>query len=715
MYYLVTHFALFGIGRGCILFALQVGKAQSNSDQASAARQVNQRPAPAGDSEIDFEQESASELEPQSRAQCNLGKIRFGTPGGDDPPQAPPPFQGKPFPRVIQTKRIVNEPGDEFEQEADRIANELMQPPNFDAEKLSNGISTPARSSSLRPPIRTRAIAPPDFGMPSIVHQVLNSPGRALDPEARAWFEPRLGRDLSSVRIHTDAAASLSAQSIGAHAYTSENNIAFGAGRFSPATAEGKRLLAHELTHVVQQDAAGLSTGTSRHAGPAPIQRQAAPGSESAATKSPVVKKIVAYFRSKGVAWAYLTDDSMKSVEVLTNTLDPGSYTESPQGAMSGDKDADYIQLVSSGFAWRQPVAYHDPGASVTVEITLTPEQRIARLPDYIRAYVSRDGSKHPSEPELGKQAEAGEALVRDGITRADIAMTDNPEATVEVESEAPPLEEASDDVLVDSMRNRGFDDFPSEKQYKSQLADQMRDGKSLQAWWDEKTAAAYWKEFPEDAPKEWEKYADPKYKAALHDEAQAWRLAFKRIDAAAGVVNGIAWVTVAVAGSFVAAEGAAFYATADLAGSVEALTGVRMALWMKALGAAFMTTNFAESLIKRYKEAEETDTNIVSTIFAAIDDALGASKIYEAIRNKSILSGQDLHQTAGQRGANAVVGFFETYLNMLGATEFFGEPLPKANATEAAPGEGNPDPDTTPDPNPDQPSEAQGDGAANE
>jgi len=521
---------------------------------------------------------------------------------------------------VIQTKRIVNEPGDEFEQEADQVAEELMQAPNFDAEKPSH-----ARSSGIRAPIHARAIAPPDFGMPSIVHQVLNSPGRALDPDSRAFFEPRLGRDLSSVRIHTDAAASLSAQSIGAHAYTSGNNIAFGAGRFSPATAEGKRLLAHELTHVVQQDAAGLSTGTSRQAGPAPIQRQDAPGSANAATKSPVVKKIVAYFRLKGVAWAYLTDDSMQTVQVLKNTLDPGSYTETPQGAPSGDKDADYIQMVGSGFSWRQPVAYYEPGASITVEIQLTPEQRVARLPDYIRAYVSRDGSKHPTEPELEKQADEGEALVRDGITREDIAMTDNPDAAIEVKGEVRPLEEASDDVLVDSMRNRGFDDFPSEKEFKNRLGKQvLNDPMSM---WNEKSAADYWKEFPDDAPKEWEKFADPKYKAALHDEAEAWRAAFKRIDAAAGVVNGIAWVTIAVAGSFVAAEGAAFYASADLAGSIEAVTGVRMALWMKALGAAFMTTNFAESLIKRYKEAEETDTNIVSTIFAAIDDALGGFK----------------------------------------------------------------------------------------
>jgi hypothetical protein len=88
---------------------------------------------------------------------------------------------------------------------------------------------------------------------PPIVHEVMRSPDRPLDAETRAFFEPRFGYDFSQVRVHTDAAASASAEALGANAFTYGNHIAFGPGRYNPETHEGKRLLAHEITHVLQQ------------------------------------------------------------------------------------------------------------------------------------------------------------------------------------------------------------------------------------------------------------------------------------------------------------------------------------------------------------------------------------------------------------------------------------------------------------------------------
>jgi hypothetical protein len=81
----------------------------------------------------------------------------------------------------------------------------------------------------------------------------LSSKGATLPGPVRHFFEPRFGHDFSHVRIHTDSIAAKSAQSINALAYTSGNNIVFNRNQFAPETEAGKKLLGHELTHVVQQ------------------------------------------------------------------------------------------------------------------------------------------------------------------------------------------------------------------------------------------------------------------------------------------------------------------------------------------------------------------------------------------------------------------------------------------------------------------------------
>lgn len=88
---------------------------------------------------------------------------------------------------------------------------------------------------------------------PPIVHEVLHSSGRPIDPATRAYMEPRFGHDFSQVRVHTDDKAAESARAVNALAYTVGQNVAFGAGQYMPRTQAGRQLLAHELTHVVQQ------------------------------------------------------------------------------------------------------------------------------------------------------------------------------------------------------------------------------------------------------------------------------------------------------------------------------------------------------------------------------------------------------------------------------------------------------------------------------
>ncbi len=89
--------------------------------------------------------------------------------------------------------------------------------------------------------------------VPPIVYDVLRSSGQPLDAAARAFFEPRFGYDFSQVRVHTDARAAESARAVNALAYTVGRDVVFGAGQCAPGTAEGNKLLAHELTHLVQQ------------------------------------------------------------------------------------------------------------------------------------------------------------------------------------------------------------------------------------------------------------------------------------------------------------------------------------------------------------------------------------------------------------------------------------------------------------------------------
>ncbi len=89
--------------------------------------------------------------------------------------------------------------------------------------------------------------------VPAIVHEVLRSSGRPLDAAARGFMEPRFGHNFSKVRVHTEALAAASAESVQAHAYTVGHDIVFGSGQYAPGTMPGNRLLAHELTHVLQQ------------------------------------------------------------------------------------------------------------------------------------------------------------------------------------------------------------------------------------------------------------------------------------------------------------------------------------------------------------------------------------------------------------------------------------------------------------------------------
>ena len=165
----------------------------------------------------------------------------------------------------------IGDPDDAFEREADRMADEVMTAGRVRPRwSLSNMRVWPGvqrkcdcggasgNEEKCEDCKKTELRRKPDRSVrperaPPIVDQVLNSPGTALETVSRRSFERRFGREFGNVRVHTDPEAAASARSIHARAYTVGNHIVFGAGRFAPATSEGERLLAHELTHVVQQ------------------------------------------------------------------------------------------------------------------------------------------------------------------------------------------------------------------------------------------------------------------------------------------------------------------------------------------------------------------------------------------------------------------------------------------------------------------------------
>jgi Domain of unknown function (DUF4157) len=130
----------------------------------------------------------------------------------------------------------------------------------------------PAKKEEI--PVQRKAEAVSDLEPDSApeVESVLSSSGKLLDAETRRTMESRIGFDFSKVRIHSDSRAAASAKSLGARAYTVGSDIVFGPGRYAPDTAEGRRLLAHELTHVVQQTPS--STLRPVRVVPAPVQRQ---------------------------------------------------------------------------------------------------------------------------------------------------------------------------------------------------------------------------------------------------------------------------------------------------------------------------------------------------------------------------------------------------------------------------------------------------------
>jgi hypothetical protein len=206
---------------------------------------------------------------------------------------------------ILQAKLAVGEPNDQYEQEADRVAGEIMRMPNAGIQPglVGERVSRLSNQVVPRAPLQERGgegdeastgepqVAAPDAlpanedeqidlgaGSMDVTRQdefqiqTMRGSGEELPAADRGFMESRFGQPFDHVRIHTDARSGQLARNLGARAFTLGQDIVFGESEYKPATADGRHLLAHELTHVLQQQPS-LSRSPASPVGEPRVQR----------------------------------------------------------------------------------------------------------------------------------------------------------------------------------------------------------------------------------------------------------------------------------------------------------------------------------------------------------------------------------------------------------------------------------------------------------
>jgi Domain of unknown function (DUF4157)/Lysine-specific metallo-endopeptidase len=309
--------------------------------QQSAARRSKQRDG-----------RSASALEPAGQQKTpqphtpvpfDFGGVRPLAAGEQLSSQLPQANGPVPLPWPIQARLQVGAVNDPLEREADQVADRIMQMPApasvsssasgevvrrkcqscGDEENQKRTVLRKCQSCSEEEEKSKKEEATPDKlsrketgrpaavdgpATPAMAGEVICSPGQPLDPATRAFFEPRFGYDFSRVRIHNDAPASAAAHAVNALAYTVGKDVVFGAAQFAPDTTKGLHLLAHELTHVIQQSDRPNATRTPtnpvpRRSAEAVVQRQSEVRFDQNATCNPGQREKIDHAAFKAIEW----------------------------------------------------------------------------------------------------------------------------------------------------------------------------------------------------------------------------------------------------------------------------------------------------------------------------------------------------------------------------------------------------------------------------
>jgi hypothetical protein len=246
---------------------------------------------------------------------------------------------------MIQRKVKISSPGDKYEQEADRIADKVMktgtneQPhPATSAadhvmrkcsmEENEEEIQRSAAGSDLIDKIfrqemeeeeeeEIQAKQEPNAGKTDHARSVQGiklpgAGGRPMAQDTLNFFESRFGHDFSNVRIHHDSESGRAASAVNAKAFTHKNNIVFGKGQYNPNSFEGRKLLAHELTHVIQQ---GKSTKIAHTKSPVSLQKSS-PALQKKDGPGKVKKSYPTNLKAQKLLWddihAFFPDDGRK-------------------------------------------------------------------------------------------------------------------------------------------------------------------------------------------------------------------------------------------------------------------------------------------------------------------------------------------------------------------------------------------------------------------
>jgi hypothetical protein len=191
----------------------------------------------------------------------DFSKIPVFPPDCEDRFENTPAFSAPGLSGPIQAKLKIGAVYDPLEREAERAADQVMRMPGPEVSLAAAPlqISRKCVGCEKEEKLQRRPARPQTSvgEVAAVVHEVLGSPGEPLDPAARAFFEPRFGMDFGGVRVHTGTRAGQSAGAVNALAYTVGSHIVLGDSQCSLGAAEVNRLLAHELTHVVQQSGGG--------------------------------------------------------------------------------------------------------------------------------------------------------------------------------------------------------------------------------------------------------------------------------------------------------------------------------------------------------------------------------------------------------------------------------------------------------------------------
>jgi len=188
--------------------------------------------------------------------------------------------------KALQAKLRIGQPGDVYEHEADRVADAVMRMPapqkvSINNSRIQRASTTfeenelkrqpieeeeeeekklqrqPAEEEEEEKKLQAKNVSVSNPVVDSVIEnqiQYMKGGGRSLSQGERAFFEPRLGYDFSDVRVHEDAKASEAARGVNARAFTIGKDVVFNAGEYSPDNQKSQKLMAHELTHVIQQN-----------------------------------------------------------------------------------------------------------------------------------------------------------------------------------------------------------------------------------------------------------------------------------------------------------------------------------------------------------------------------------------------------------------------------------------------------------------------------